>query len=174
MQARRARLHDVDGIFRIIHLFTANNTLLPRGFAELCENVRDFLVVEDDAGYIIACGALHMYGTHLTEVRSIAVDPAAQGKGAGDLLIRALLDEAEWHGVRCVCLFTRIPRFFARFGFQIAHKDDLPDKIYKDCQRCSRQFACDETAMYRGELPRFAILAPQKSTAAGDLVQLGA
>jgi amino-acid N-acetyltransferase len=174
MQARRAKLHDVDDIFRIINVFTSDNTLLPRGYAELCENVRDFLVVEDEVGHIVGCGALHLYGTHLTEIRSIAVDPVVQGRGAGDLLIRALLHEAEWHGVRCVCLFTRIPDFFARFGFQIAYKEDLPDKIYKDCQRCPRQFACDETAMYRGELPRFAILAPLKSAKAEGLVQLQA
>lgn len=163
MRARRAKLHDVDAIFRIINLFTADNTLLPRGFAELCENVRDFLVVEDEDanGRIIACGALHLYGVHLTEVRSIAVDHALQGRGAGEMLVRALLQEAEWHGVRCVCLFTRIPDFFMRFGFQIACKEDLPDKIYKDCQRCSRQFACDETAMYCGELPHFAVLKPE-------------
>lgn len=148
--------------------------MLPGGLAELCENVRDFLVVEDGAGEIIACGALHLYGRHLTEVRSIAVDPAAQGNGASELLVRALLAEAEWQRVRCVCLFTRIPRFFARFGFQIANKESLPDKISKDCQRCSRQFVCDETGMVRGELPPVAIPAPQRSVALSDLVQLRA
>lgn len=172
MLARKARLQDVDGIFRIINQYTADNTLLPRSYAELCENVRDFVVVEDEVGYIVGCGALHIYGTHLTEIRSIAVDPVAKGKGAGELLIRALLDEAEWHGVRCVCLFTRIPDFFLRYGFHVADKEDLPDKAYKDCQRCSRQHACDETAMYRGELPHYAILAPR--SAQNDLVTLKA
>ncbi len=174
MRTRRAKLHDVDEVCRIINLFTSDNTLLPRGYAELCENIRDFVVAEDENGELIGCGALHLYGTHLTEIRSIAVDPVAQGKGAGDLLIHALLSEAEWHGVHCVCLFTRIPKFFEQFGFQIARREDLPDKIYKDCQRCPRQYACDEIAMYRGELPHFAILAPQRSRFAEDLVQLRA
>ncbi|HEY0566454.1 MAG TPA: N-acetyltransferase [Terriglobales bacterium] len=165
MHTRRAKLQDVNAIHRIINQYTSDNTLLPRGYAELCENVRDFIVVEDEND-IVACGALHLYGTHLTELRSIAVDRTRRGAGAGDLLISALLEEAEWHGVRCVCLFTRIPDYFARFGFSVAVKEDLPDKIYKDCQRCPRQNACDEIAMFRGELPRFAILPPAQNVLA--------
>jgi amino-acid N-acetyltransferase len=171
MRSRRAKLQDVNAIKRIIDHFTLDNTLLPRSFAELCENIRDFMVVEDQRG-VIACGALHLYGTHLTEVRSIAVDPKCQGGGAGELLIRALLEEAEWHGIRCVCLFTRIPHFFGRFGFLLANREDLPDKIYKDCQRCPRQTACDEIAMYRGELPDFAILAPGEQSVPDQLVHI--
>ncbi|GAC1644265.1 MAG: N-acetyltransferase [Acidobacteriaceae bacterium] len=171
MRARRAKLQDVNAIQFIIDQFTSDNTLLPRSFAELCENIRDFMVVEDER-HVIACGALHLYGVHLTEVRSIAVDPRCQGQGAGDLLIEALLQEAEWHGVRCVCLFTRIPHFFARCGFRLANREDLPDKIYKDCQRCPRQTACDEIAMYRGELPTFAILAPAHQNVAAALVHI--
>jgi len=173
IHARAARLHDVDAIFRIINLYTEDNTLLPRSYSELCENVRDFVVVEAESRQIVGCGALHLYGMHLAEIRSIAVDPFAQGGGAGDRLVRALLAEAERHDVSCVCLFTRIPGFFARFDFQIAAKEDIPDKLYKDCQRCARRFACDETAMYRGELPRFAILAPNGALVP-RLVELGA
>ncbi len=38
----------------------------------------------------------------------------------------------------------------------------LPDKIYKDCQKCPRLHACDEVAMIRGPVPRVAVLGPQK------------
>jgi amino-acid N-acetyltransferase len=34
----------------------------------------------------------------------------------------------------------------------------MPDKIYKDCHVCPRFHNCDEVAMVRGKLPRFAIL----------------
>jgi len=174
MRTRRAKLQDAEHVHRIIHRFTGDGTLLPRSYAELCENIRDFVVVEDDAGVIVGCGALHLYGLHLTEIRSIAVEENARGRGAGRVLVQALLEEAHWHGVRCVCLFTRIPEFFAAFGFVVASKEDLPDKMYKDCQRCPRQLACDETAMYHGELPHFAILAPQKATIADRLVYIQA
>jgi amino-acid N-acetyltransferase len=60
--------------------------------------------------------------------------------------------------VSCICLFTRSPEFFAKLGFGIAQREDLPDKINKDCCVCPRYHCCDEVAMVKGELPRFAIL----------------
>ena len=124
---------------------------------EICENIRDFVVVEED-GRILGCGALHLYGLHLAEVRSIAVFPQAKGNGAGRLLIDALLEQANRQEVTCVCLFTRIPSFFTRMGFSVAVREEIPDKLYKDCLRCPRLNHCDEVAMFRGELPQFAIL----------------
>jgi len=159
MLTRRATLPDVEQLHDLIHGYSEVGTLLPRSLAELCENVRDFIVVEDK-GRIIGCGALHLYGRHLTEIRSIAVLPEYKGKGAGRLLVEGLMAEAEHHDVHCVCLFTRIPDFFAHFGFRVAKREELPDKIYKDCVNCPKLHACDEIAMVRGELPKFAILDP--------------
>ncbi|MEO5936327.1 MAG: N-acetyltransferase [Terriglobales bacterium] len=159
MHTRRATLPDVEQLHDLIHGYSDVGTLLPRSLAELCENVRDFIVVEDE-GRIIGCGALHLYGRHLTEIRSIAVLPEYKGKGAGRLLVEGLMAEAEHHDVHCVCLFTRIPDFFAHFGFRVAKREELPDKIYKDCVNCPKLHACDEIAMVRGELPTFAILDP--------------
>src|SRR5438445_9793218 len=62
------------------------------------------------------------------------------------------------HAVTCICLFTRKPEFFSQLGFAMAQREDLPDKIYKDCCVCPRFHCCDEVAMVRGELPKFAIL----------------
>lgn len=152
VRTRNAILPDVEYIHAIMEPFYADGTLLPRRLPELCENVRDFVVAEHD-GDIIGCGALHLYGLHLAEIRSIAVHPDAQGLGAGRALVKALLKEAERHNVSCVCLFTRIPDFFGRVGFDIASRDDLPDKIYKDCIHCPRFYACDEIAMVRGRIP---------------------
>ena len=155
MLTRNAILPDVEQIHAIIRLYSGNGTLLPRTMAELCENVRDFVVVEHE-GRTVGCGALHLYGMHLAEIRSIAVTPAAKGLGAGRRLVEALLEEAERHQVTCVCLFTRIPEFFSHMGFGPASRDELPDKIYKDCLHCPNLYACDEVAMYRGEIPRQA------------------
>ncbi len=171
MHTRRAMLKDVDPIYWLIKRFSPDGTLLPRSYAELSENIRDFIVVEDE-DTIIGCGCLHFYGIHLTEVRSIAMDPTHQGRGGGAMLMQALLEEAEAHDVRCVCLFTRVPDFFARFGFKVATREELPDKMYKDCQKCPKLHACDEIAMYRGELPNIAILATPENVRKLDLVQV--
>lgn len=152
VRTRNAILRDVEHIHAIMNPYYPDGTLLPRQISELCENIRDFVVAEH-GGMIIGCGALHLYGLHLAEIRSIAVHPDAQGLGAGRRVVNALLEEAERHNVSCVCLFTRIPEFFARVGFSVATREDLPDKIYKDCIHCPRFYACDEIAMVRGQIP---------------------
>jgi amino-acid N-acetyltransferase len=159
---RGAKLQDAVNIFELVNSLSGDGTLLRRSYAEICENVRDFAVAESEAGIFLGCGALHLYGPHLAEVRSIVVKPEAKGQGAGGRLIRALLEEAESQGVVSVCLFTRIPDFFFHFGFRVADRTTLPDKIYKDCQACPRLYACDEVAMVRGPLPRIAVLGPTR------------
>src|ERR1700690_2630766 len=125
MQARSATPPDAIGIEQMIQVHVADGTLLPRSLAEICENIRDFVVVEGD-GEIVGCGALHLYGMHLAEIRSITVTSGSKGKGAGRVLVDALLREADHQRVSCVCLFTRIPDFFARMGFREVDKEALP------------------------------------------------
>lgn len=164
---RKAKLQDAVHIFELVNSLSGDGTLLRRSYAEICENVRDFQIAEspvtsEGGGIFLGCGALHLYGPHLAEVRSIVVKPEAKGQGAGGKLLRALLDEAEYQGVVSVCLFTRIPDFFFHFNFRTADRTTLPDKIYKDCQTCPRLYACDEVAMVRGPLPRVAVLGPSR------------
>jgi amino-acid N-acetyltransferase len=171
MHSRKARLPDATNIFDLISSLSHDGTLLRRTYAEICENIRDFTVVESEAGVFMGCGALHLYGPHLSEVRSIVVRPEAKGKGAGGMLLRALLAEAEEQSVAAVCLFTRIPDFFFHHGFRMADRTAMPDKIYKDCQNCPRLYACDEIAMVRGPLPKVAVLGTYKLQQP-ELVQL--
>lgn len=159
---RKARLQDAERIFRLVNSLSNDGTLLRRSYAEICENVRDFTVAETNEGEFLGCGALHLYGPHLAEVRSIVVRPEAKGQGAGGQMLRALLVEAEENDVSCVCLFTRLPEFFGHFAFRAVDRTALPDKIYKDCQTCPRLYACDEVAMVRGEIPTVAVLGPSK------------
>ena len=41
-------------------------------------------------GVFQGCGALHLYGPHLAEVRSIVVRPEAKSKGTGGMLLQSL------------------------------------------------------------------------------------
>lgn len=154
MQARNATLPDAFAIEQLIQIHVSDGTLLPRSLPEICENIRDFVVIEHE-DEIVGCGALHLYGMHLAEVRSITISEKAKGQGAGRVLIEALLEEAKNQSVTCVCLFTRIPEFFGKMGFQTVEKEALPDKLHKDCLKCPRAHACDETAMYLGTLPEY-------------------
>jgi amino-acid N-acetyltransferase len=175
MQTRQALLQDARSIHNLIHTFTHDGTLLPRRYAEICANISTFTIVETASRQFIGSAALHVYGPHLAEIRSIAVRPDNKGQGAGGLLVRALLDRAKASEIKCVCLFTRIPTFFEHFNFCVAPHHALPDKVLKDCIHCARRNACDEIAMAIGELP-----APRDTPWSGffhprhhaDLVQL--
>jgi amino-acid N-acetyltransferase len=162
IRIHKAHLQDARNIFDLVNSLSGDGTLLQRSYAEICENIRDFTVAETSEGEFLGCGALHLYGPHLAEVRSIVMKPEAKGHGAGGLLLKALVEEAEQHAVLSVCLFTRIPDFFEHFGFRVAEREAMPDKIYKDCQTCPRLYACDEVAMVRGPLPNIAMLGPRK------------
>ena len=96
MRTRDAILPDAEKIHDLISSYSGDGTLLPRNFAEICENVRDFVVLEH-RGKIVGCGALHLYGQHLAEIRSITVDPKFQRQGGGKRLVQALMEEAEKH-----------------------------------------------------------------------------
>ena len=61
MHTREALLPDAERIHDLIGSYSTDGTLLPRTLAEICENVRDFIVLEE-AGQVIGCGALHLYG----------------------------------------------------------------------------------------------------------------
>ena len=170
LRVHKARLQDARNIFDLVNSLSGDGTLLRRNYAEICENIRDFTVAErlpdprdpHLTPEFLGCGALHLYGPHLAEVRSIVLHPQARGQGAGGALLRALLAESEEHGVTSTCLFTRTPEFFEHFGFRVAERTAMPDKIYKDCQTCPRLYACDEVAMVLGPLPNTAVLGPTR------------
>src|SRR5258708_39054416 len=80
MRTREAVLPDAEQVHSLIAAYSGDGTLLPRTLAEICENIRDFVVLEHH-DRIIGCGALHLYGPHLAEIRSITVDPTHQSGG---------------------------------------------------------------------------------------------
>ena len=169
MRTRKAMLPDAAEIHALIRAYSGDGTLLPRSFADICENIRDFVVAEQK-GTIVGCGALHIYGPHLCEVRSIAVSPVSHGRGAGHKIVLALVHEARRHRIDSICLFTRIPDFFARLGFGIGRREDLPDKIFKDCLACPRLHCCDEVPMVYGSATSHLAIPAVR---AEHLVQIG-
>jgi amino-acid N-acetyltransferase len=149
MLVRKALLPDASNVYDLVNSLSGDGTLLKRPFAEICENIRDFTVAESDGGIFLGCGALHLYGPHLSEVRSIVVKPEAKARArAGAFLV--LIEEAEEHGIQSVCLFTRIPTSSSNMDLGRLKTRRLPDKIFKDCQMCPRLHRCDEVGEVRG------------------------
>jgi len=159
---RPAELSDIPALLRLINGYAAQAMMLPRTELELCESLRDFLVATD-GGELVGCGALHFYTQHMAELRSLAVAPDKTRSGLGQEVARELLEEARRFGVDVVFVFTYVPRFFEKLGFQPVDRGALPLKTWKDCLRCPMFAACDEAALaymvtpgaevYMGALP---------------------
>lgn len=167
---RKAKAQDVDNIVSFVNNLSRDGTLLRRTHDDVRTSIDTFVVAEaEDAGFL-GCAALYCYGPNLAEVRSVAVHSKARGQGVGHLLMEATLRRAEEHGVKCLCLFTRIPDYFIAYDFHEVPHSALREKYYKDCCSCARRHSCDEIAMIRGELKHIAFLR-QISTIHG-LIQL--
>lgn len=146
---RKARLTDVNDMFRVINHYAEKQRMLPKTQLQLFENLRDYSVVTDesDPNRLLACGALHIYWENLAEIRAVAVAPGVTKRGVGTVLVNQLLNEARELGIEQVFVFTYEPGFFGRFGFiQVEHRT-MPLKVYNECFHCPKFNKCDELAM---------------------------
>ena len=143
---RKARVPDAPEIQRLINSFAEKDAMLPRSLSAIYENIRDFYVIEQDSR-IAGCCALHVTWEDLAEVKSLAVDESAQGKGWGRKLIDACLAEAREMGVPKVFALTYIPEFFEKAGFGRVDKSTLPHKIWSECINCPKFPDCGEEAV---------------------------
>jgi amino-acid N-acetyltransferase len=145
---RKARAGDVPAMQALVAHFAARGDLLPRTLNEFYQQLRDFFVADLD-GRVVGICALSLYWEDLAEVRSLAVQDVAAGKGLGAALVRACVAEASALGIRRVFALTYRAGFFARLGFREIDKRELPQKIWKDCFKCAKFANCDETALIR-------------------------
>jgi RNA 3'-terminal phosphate cyclase (ATP) len=148
IQVRRAHAGDGPAIQRILAQFATRGQVLPRTLNEVYRNLRDF-VVGEIGGEVVGVCALSLYWEDLAEVRSLAVLETHGGSGLGSALVQACMDEAAALGIRRVFALTYRQRFFERLGFRVIEKEELPQKIWKDCIRCARFTCCDEIALIR-------------------------
>lgn len=132
---RRARTRDVAAIRELVDAYVAQRVLLAKATVTLFEDVQEFWVAEDADGTIIGCGALHVLWEDLAEIRTVAVHPAATGRGAGHRLVTVLLDTARELGVRRVFVLTFETAFFARHGFREIKGTPVSPEVYAELLR---------------------------------------
>ena len=143
---RRAKTSDVPVIQRLVNFYAQKGDLLPRTLQELYERVRDFYVFELE-GQIAGVCSLFIYWADLAEIRSLAVEPEFEGKGIGRAVTEACIAEARDLLIKRVFALTYKTAFFERLGFRVVNKIELPEKIWKDCLKCSKFYHCDEVAV---------------------------
>lgn len=144
---RKARTDEIDAIHRIISSYAAEGILLSRSPADIVADINNFFVTEEN-GAITGVVTFYDYGEHLKEVRSLAVHKSHLRRGIGTALLRNLIKAlAPRKGHPKIFVLTYAPLFFEKNGFRVIDRNDLPEKIWKDCADCPNRLNCSETAL---------------------------
>ena len=146
---RKAALKDAEFVFALIEAFAKKGEMLHRPVVEICSLIRDFFVFDDGSGggSIKGTCALNVGFDGLGEIRSLAVEEGAMGRGVGSALVEGALEEAGTLGLKRVFALTYSPAFFERFGFRPIERETLPQKIWGECADCRKFHDCDESAV---------------------------
>ena len=149
---RRARLADAPAISRLNNTFANDGQMLVRTPEMIALAIDDYVVVQNGAGDLLACGALKEYSPSVAEVAAIAVSKDAHGKGLGRAIVGAVEALARKRGIHDVFALTLQPEFFAAIGYERVDRARYPEKIRRDCLGCARRFACNEICFARNLL----------------------
>jgi N-acetylglutamate synthase-like GNAT family acetyltransferase len=128
---RRARPADVDAILEINERYARRGILLSRTRDEIAESIDSFRVCELD-GEVVGIAALRDYGDGIGELRSLAVSDRAQGRGFGEMLVRAVVKDAKQGAIDRLYVLTANPGYFALHGFDEVPWDDVPEVLDAD------------------------------------------
>jgi amino-acid N-acetyltransferase len=102
------------------------------------------MLVAREGDDIVGTAALELYADGAL-LRSVAVEPAFQGKQLGHQLTDAALRLATTHSATTVFLLTTTAeRFFPRFGFEQIGRDKVPMSVQRSAEF---QSACPASAI---------------------------
>jgi amino-acid N-acetyltransferase len=141
-----ATIADVGPLWSLVDEASRTTTVLPRTRENICEHLRDFLVIHHE-GRIVACGALALFTSSLAEIKSLVVAPGLRGMGLGRRIVMALVEEARRLGIRRVFALSDTPIIFEKMGFRQVPKDTLPQKVWRECIYCPKYLNCTEVAV---------------------------
>jgi amino-acid N-acetyltransferase len=130
---RRARIADVRKIKALVDT-DAGRVLLEKELVTLYEDMQEFWVSESD-GEVLGCAALHVLWEDLAEIRTVAVDKRARGKGIGHALVGRLIELAKDLGLRRIFVLTFETHFFARHGFVEIDGTPVSQEVYEEMRR---------------------------------------
>ncbi|MDR3360007.1 MAG: amino-acid N-acetyltransferase [Bifidobacteriaceae bacterium] len=130
-EVRPATSQDVAAIRALTARYVDNGRLVAKAPVAYYESLPDFLVAVDRHGQLIGCGAVHVMWRGLGEVRTLATDPAWQGRGVGRQLVTGLIARArELRLDRLFCL-TFETSFFAALGFRPIEGIPVSPEVYQ-------------------------------------------
>ncbi len=145
---RKAKIGDVDGIETLIAGYARQGVMLRRKRDDIIQDLRDYYVaVVPRTKNIIGCVALHIYSDRLSEIKALAVAAEYHGQGLAKKMITRCLREAKDLGLKKVFVLTYVDKLFRKLKFKSANKQQLPEKIWKECRVCAKVLKCDEKCL---------------------------
>lgn len=146
MIVRKARLTDVEEMHQIVNNYADKGMMLSRPRSMLYEYIRDFVVAEEN-DEILGVGALHIMWGDLAEIRALAVKEDYSNQGIGRKIVEFALEEAKALGIPKIFTLTYQPGFFKKIGFSEVSKENMPQKVWRECINCPKFPNCDEVCL---------------------------
>jgi amino-acid N-acetyltransferase len=126
---------------------------------EIDDHVQTMIVAREE-GQVVGTASLELYAEGAL-LRSVAVDPARQGRRLGRQLTEAALRLAESRGADTVFLLTMTAeRYFPKFGFEEITRDEVPASVQSSVE-------------FRSACPSSAIVMRKRLAHATDVVSGG-
>lgn len=148
MKLRKARIPDVEEMMSLINSNAEQGLMLPRSRNMIYENIREFMLAEEDAR-LVGVASLHILWSDLAEIRALAVSDKYKRRGIGTQIVKALEEEARELGCSRIFALTYQPEFFKCCGYQEISKEQMPQKVWRECVNCIKFPNCDEIAVIR-------------------------
>ncbi|WP_088225342.1 N-acetyltransferase [Desulfosporosinus sp. FKB] len=148
MKLRKAKIADVEEMMSLINNNAEQGLMLPRSRNMLYENIREFMLAEED-GQLVGVASLHILWSDLAEIRALAVDDNHRRQGIGTKIVKAIEEEARDLGCSRLFALTYQPEFFKFCGYEEVSKDQMPQKVWRECINCIKFPNCDEIAVSR-------------------------
>lgn len=104
-------------------------------FLPVMENLLAQFVIRDSEGKMVAAARLEFTFDH-PFVEEVAVREDLRGRGFGNKVVGAVLEEARKRGIRMIWVMARAPDFFRNMGFAEAPEKELLEKLIAQCQDC--------------------------------------
>ena len=140
---------DIKEMQELVSKEVQNGIILYRDDDEVANAIRSYVLARDGE-HLIGFAALHIYSSHLAEIRSLIVHDNFRGKGVGSAIIAALEKEALGLGLKELLALTYQQTFFEKAGFKEIEKSEIPEhKIWADCIKCKYFPICNEKSMIK-------------------------
>ena len=161
--AKSAGDADVQEIVALNNQFASDGLTLPRTEDFVAQHLSDYRLVRGPDGALWGQVALDEYSPSLCELVSLAVAPAAQGRGLGRHLINAAVDLANRRGYPQLFAVSLADTLFLGAGFLQSSIDQYPEKIWRYRAISRSELSIGKKFLFVRDLPPRPARKPAKT-----------